>query len=463
MDRAQNSAWQSAEKGVEMAFVIIGGDAAGMSAASRAKRNQKDLEVIVLEQTEDVSYSACGMPYNIADADREINDLVVRHAQVFREKQGIDLRTGHRVESIDRNSKKVEGTNLRGEKFEISYDKLLIATGASPIIPGLPGFDLPGVVGLKSLEDGRRIKEHMRDKNVKKTVIIGMGYIALEMCEALRARDIDVDMVKPRPIFLPWMAQDLASVVREEVENNNVGVHTGHKTERIEANNSTLRVICPDLVLEGQMVLVAIGVKPNSKIAAESGLNLGPSGSIAVDKTLKTNDQNIYSAGDCADAYHVVTRGKAWVPLALRANRAGWAVADNITGKKVELPGIVGSAIFKVFDLEVARTGLSVAEAEESGFDPMEMVIKAPSRAHAHPGSTTIHVQIVGDKKSGRLLGMQIVGKEGAVHRIKAASVALHAKMTVEEFSQCDLAYAPPFSPTWDPMLTAANQLLKRL
>ncbi len=446
-----------------MAFIIIGGDAAGMSAASRAKRNQKELEVIVLEQTEDVSYSACGMPYNIADADRKISDLVVRQAQVFREKQGIDLRTGHRVESIDRDSKKVFGRNLQGEKFEISYDKLLIATGASPIIPDLPGFDLPGIVALKSLEDGRVIKDYMRNMNVKKAVIIGMGYIALEMCEALRARGIDLEMVKPRPVFLPWMAEELAAVVREEIESNDVGIHTGHTIESIEADGTALRVVCPDLVLEGQMVLVAIGVKPNSEIAAQSGLELGPAGAIAVDRTLRTNDEDIYSAGDCADAYHVVTGRKAWVPLALRANRAGWAVADNVTGKKTELEGIVGSAIFKVFDIEVARTGLSVAEAEKSGFDPVEVVIKTRSRAHAHPGSKAIHIQILGDKKSGRLLGMQIVGKEGAVHRIKAASVALHAKMTVEAFSQCDLAYAPPFSPTWDPMLTAANQLLKRL
>ncbi len=446
-----------------MKFVIIGGDAAGMSAASRAKRNQPDLEVTVLEKTSDVSYSACGMPYNIAEPDREVDDLVVRHARVFRERQGIDLRTGHEVEHIDRASKTVTGKNQQGEEFKIPYDKLLIATGASPIMPDLPGFDLPGVVGLKSLEDGRKIKDFIRSQDVKKVIIIGMGYIALEMCEALRARSIDVAMVKPRPVFLPWMAEELASVVKEEIEGQGVKIYMGHKIEQITAEGDTLKVICPDLVLEGQMVLVAIGVKPGSELAAKAGLDLGPSNSIAVDRTLMTNDEDIYAAGDCADAYHVVTGQKTWVPLALRANRAGWAVADNVTGKRTELPGIAGSAVFKVFDLQVARTGLSMREAEKFGFEPVETVIKTRSRAHAHPGSTTMHLQIVGDKKSGRLLGMQIVGKEGAVHRIKAPSVALHANMTVEEFSQCDLAYAPPFSPTWDPMLTAANQLLKKM
>jgi NADPH-dependent 2,4-dienoyl-CoA reductase/sulfur reductase-like enzyme len=446
-----------------MKFVIIGGDAAGMSAASRAKRNLSDLEVTVLEKTQDVSYSACGMPYNIADPDRDMDDLVVRHAHVFREKQGIDLRTGHRVEGIDRTAKTVTGRDLKGREFDISYDKLLIATGASPIIPDLPGFDLPGVMALKSLEDGKKIKDFIRSQNVKKIVIIGMGYIALEMCEALRERDIKVRMVKPRPVFLPWMNRDLASVVKEEVEGHGVGIHMGHKIERIEESGKSLKVICQDFILEGQAVLVAVGVRPNSEMAAREGLELGPSDSIAVDRTLKTTDENIYSAGDCADAYHVVTGQKTWVPLALRANRAGWAVADNVTGKRTELEGIAGSAVFKVFDLQVARTGLSMDEAEKAGFDPAEVVVKTRSRAHAHKGSTTIHVQIVGDKKSGRLLGMQIVGREGAVHRIKAPSVALHCKMTVEAFSQCDLAYAPPFSPTWDPMLTAANQLVKKM
>ncbi len=446
-----------------MKFVIIGGDAAGMSAASRAKRNLPDTEVTVLEQTQDVSYSACGMPYNIADPDREMDDLVVRHAHVFREKQGIDLRTGHRVEGIDRTVKTVTGRDLKGREFEISYDKLLIATGASPVIPDLPGFDLPGVMPLKSLDDGKKIKDFIRSQDVKKVVIIGMGYIALEMCEALREREIEVSMVKPRPMFLPWMNPDLASVVNEEVEGHGVEIHLGHKIDRIEESGNSLKVICPDMTLEGQAVLVAIGVRPNSEMAAGAGLDLGPYGSIAVDRTLKTTDENIYSAGDCADAYHVVTGRKTWVPLALRANRAGWAVADNVTGKRTELEGIAGSAVFKVFDLQVARTGLSVGEAEEAGFDPIEAAVKTRSRAHAHPGSTTMHVQIVGDKKTGRLLGMQIVGREGAVHRIKAPSVALHCKMTVEAFSQCDLAYAPPFSPTWDPMLTAANQLLKKM
>ena len=446
-----------------MKFLIIGGDAAGMSAASRAKRNNPDLDIVVLEKTIDVSYSACGMPYNIADPNREMDDLVVRHARVFREKQGLNLLTGHCVESIDPVKRTVVGTSRHKETFQFDYDKLLIATGGSPIIPDLPGFDLTGVMALKSLNDGRRIKAFIKSNNVKKAVIIGMGYIGLEMCEALRARSIEVEMVKPGPVFLPWMEEEMSNVVREEVESNNVKLHPGQLIQKIEANGQHLKVICSDLTLEADMVLVSMGIKPNSELAAQAGIDLGIKNSIAVDRKLKTSDENIYAAGDCADAYHVVTGKKTWVPLALRANRAGWAVADNICGKEVELPGVAGTAVFKVFNLEVARTGLTMEEAIKSGLDPAKVIIKTRSRAHAHPGASFIRVQMIGDKKTKRLLGAQMVGKEGVAHRINALAVALHGRMTVEEFCQTDLAYAPPFGPVWDPMLTAANQLLKRM
>jgi NADPH-dependent 2,4-dienoyl-CoA reductase/sulfur reductase-like enzyme len=392
-----------------------------------------------------------------------MEDLVVRRARVFREKQGIDLRTAHRVESIDPVSKTGKGVTIEGKAFEFSYDKLLIATGARANVPELPGFDLPGVFTLKTLGDGRRIKQFISQAPVKRAVIIGMGYIALETCEALRARGIEVDMVKPRPVFIPWMNQELASVVRQEVEANGVRVLPGHEIKRIEKGERGLKVICSDLDLEAQMVLAGTGVSPCSELAAKAGLALGPSDSVAVDRSLLTSGNGIYAAGDCADAYHVVTGKKTWIPLALRANRSGWAVADNVTGGRVELPGVVGTAVFKVFDMQVARTGLSMKEAEQNGFKPAEVVIKSRTRGHVHPGTTDIWVQIVGDEKTGKLLGAQMVGKEGASHRIDAAAVALHAGMTVEAFSQSDLAYAPPFGPTWDPLLTAANQVLKKM
>ena len=446
-----------------MKFVVIGGDAAGMSAASRAKRNDSSMEVTVLEQTQDVSYSACGMPYNIADPGRTIDDLVVRQADVFRQKQGIRLLTGHRAASIDPSAKTVDGIRADGSEFRVAYDRLLIATGASPVIPDIPGSDLPGVLALKSLNDGRIIRHFLAENRVKKAVVIGMGYIGLEMCEALRARSIDVDMVKPGPVFLPWMKEELSSVVMEEVKANGVNLYPGHKIIEIQSENDRLKVVCDGIALEGDMVLPAIGVTPNSGLAKTAGLDVGIQDAIAVDKQLRTSAPSIYGAGDCADAFHVVTGGRTWIPLALRANRAGWAVADNVSGNTVELPGIAGTAVFKVFNLEVARTGLSAEEASASGFDPEDVVITTRSRAHAHPGSSGITVQMTGDKATGKLLGCRMVGKEGAAHRINAAAVALHAGMTVKAFFQSDLAYAPPFGPVWDPLLTAANQLIKKL
>ncbi|MGD8765156.1 MAG: FAD-dependent oxidoreductase [Desulfobacteraceae bacterium] len=388
---------------------------------------------------------------------------MVRKADVFREKQGINLLTGHRVEIIEPANHMVRGKTREGKDFEAAYDKLLIATGASAIIPDLPGLDLPAVNALKTLQDAKRIKELLKTNQVKKAIIIGMGYIALEMCEALHALNIKVDMVKPGPVFLPWLEPSLAQTVKAEIESKAVGIYAGQVVQRIDASNGNLSVKCKDLSLNGDMVLVAIGTVPNSQVAEISGIDLGVNKSIAVDRTLKTSDEHIYAAGDCADAYHVVSGEKTWIPLALRANRAGWAVADNVCANRVELDGVAGTAVFKVFDLEVARTGLNVAEAEEAGFEPVEMTITSGSRAHTYSGATPLWVSLIGDKKSGRLLGAQMVGKEGAAHRINAPAVALHAQMTVEQFGQTDLAYAPPFGPTWDPMLTAANQLLKKM
>ena len=446
-----------------MRFLIIGGDAAGMSAASRAKRLDPSVSVTVLEQTRDVSYSACNMPYNIADPSRSMEDLVVRPAQVFREKMGIDLKTGHRAEKIDIKNQEITGRANDSKDFLLHYDRLLIATGASPIMPNLPGFELPGVMALKSLADGRAVKSYLKKHEVKKVVIVGMGYIALEMCEALRARDIEVEMVKPRPGLLPWLARDLADPVRQTLDNHQVRLHMEKKVDQIKQTGHRLSVMGANLSLGADMVLVAIGVRPNSELAAAAGLDLGPADAIAVDGHMRTSEVNIYAGGDCADAFHVVSGQRTWIPLALRANRAGWAVADHLCGQPIDLPGVAGTAVFKVFDMQVARTGLTVSEADAAGFQPENVTISSSSRAHLYPGGSKVQVHMVGDRATGRLLGVQMVGRESVAHRINAAAVALHAGMTVSQFVQCDLAYAPPFGGVWDPLLIAANQLNKKL
>ena len=442
-------------------FLIIGGDAAGMSAASRARRHYPDLRVTVLEQTEDVSYSACGMPYNIADSQRPIDDLVVRSAEVFREKQGINLLTGHRAESIDRERRVVQAAGPAGQTLEFPYDKLLIATGASPVIPDVAGIDLPGVLPLKNLSDGRKIKSYLAAHNVRDAVIIGMGYIGMEMCEAFAERGVNVKMAGRG--FLSGYNREIAAIVRRDLEDRGIELHESCTLSGIEQHNGRLLATCGNVSIEGDIVLVGMGVVPNNFLAADAGLALSVKDAIAVDGYMRTSDPDIFSAGDCADAYHVVNREKVWIPLALRANRGGWAVADNLKGNVTALPGVAGTAVFKIFDLEVGRTGLSVEEAAEAGFSPAEVVIESRTRAHAHPGAAPIWVNMVGDMNTGRLLGTQMVSSDGAAHRMNAPAVALHNSMRVADFAQCDLAYAPPFSPVWDPMLTAANQLIKKL
>ena len=391
--------------------------------------------------------------------------MVVRHAQVFRDKQGIDLLTGHGVEQINPDKQTVAGSTTDGKEFEFSYDRLLIASGSSAIRPDIPGIELPGVFVLKSLDDGRKIKSYLTSKPIKKAVIIGMGYIALEMCESLVNLNIAVEMVKPNPVFLPWLEPTMATVVRDDLASRGIGVYAGLAIERIESSGESLQVISADQTLQGEIVIVGIGVAPNSRMADTAGLELSVAKSIAVDRSMRTSNARIYAAGDCADAYHVVTDAKTWIPLALRANRAGWAVADNVIGKDVTLDGVAGTSVFRVFDFEVARTGLTLDEARKAGFDAVENRIQSSARAHSYSSASNppIWVNLVGDKKSGRLLGAQMIGKEGVAHRINGPAVALHSRMTVAQYSQTDLAYAPPFGPTWDPTLTAANQLLKKL
>ncbi len=393
-----------------------------------------------------------------------MQELIVRPADVFRDKLGLDLRLQHEARKLDPVSKLVSGTDAAGKAFSLNFDQLLIATGAEAVRPDIPGLEMEDVFVLKHLHQGRSIQDRINSGQVNQAVILGMGYIALEMAEALRSRNIAVNMVKPRPEILPWLHPELTALVQQELEDHQVGLYPGYALQKIAATNQKLQVQCsPDLDLEADLVLAATGVKPNSALAAEAGLELGPAGAIAVDSGMRTNAPYIFAAGDCADALHVVSGQKTWNPLALRANRSGRAAAENMLGGNSSLSGVAGSTVFKVFGLEVARTGLSWQEAEQAGFNPVSMHIEAPSRGHGYPGASPVRVCLLADQVSGRLLGAQLTGREGAAHRVNAAAVALHNQMHVQQFAQCDLAYAPPFGPVWDPLLTAANQLLKKL
>ena len=256
----------------------------------------------------------------------------------------------------------------------------------------------------------------------------------------------------------------MAAVVKQEIDFKGVFTNSGCNTEKVELTpEGKLVAVCPKEAFEGDLIVTAIGVKPNSSMAKDAGLELGPGGAILVNRFMQTSDPNIYAAGDCATAFHVLTGRPRWIALALTANRGGWAVADHICGKDVDMPEIAGTSVFKIFDLVVARTGFSLDEARAEGFDPVEAMIKTRSRAHAYPGATRIWVNLVADRNTGKLLGGVMVGREGVAHRINALATALYAKLDVKDLHRCDFAYAPPFGPVWDPLHTAANQLLKKI
>ena len=438
--------------------VIIGGDAAGMSAASKAKRENEALDVIVFEKGEWVSYAACGMPYFLKGEIDELEDLVQVTPEMFREKRDIDLRTGHEVTEIhpERDTVTVE---YDGGTFEQSYDHLLIGTGASAVIPPFDGLDLDGVFTLQSMDNAGEINEYLDSTSVESAAIIGGGYIGVEMAEALAAHDIDITLFEMLPHILSPFGETVGKVVAEHIQEQGVTVHLETAVDGFRGDDSVEAVVADGTEQAIDLAIVGVGVSPNVGLARDARITVGETGAISTDEYGRTNIENIYAAGDCAEATHVVTGEPAHVPLALTANRAGRAIGQTIAGNPQRVGTIAGTAIVKAFDYGAARTGILDEErARTAGFDPVSVTIDSHSRAHYYPGGDELTVTLVADSNSQRVLGGSLVGTEG-VKRIDTVATALGAEMTVAELMEQDLAYAPPFSPVWDPILTAAKVL----
>jgi CoA-dependent NAD(P)H sulfur oxidoreductase len=446
-----------------MRIVVIGGVAAGMSAASQAKRRCPEAEVIVLERGSHVSYGACGMPYNIEDPRRSIEELVVLSAAKLRER-GIDVRTRHEALSIDPEHRLVRARDLDGRApYELAYDQLVLATGASAIRPALPGIELPGVFALRELSDGAAIKAFLATQNPSSAIIIGAGYIGMEMAESLRHRGLSVTVLEKALQVLPGLEPDLAKLVQGELERNEVRVETGVEVRGIERGARALVVHTSRGDFAASMVLVAVGVRPNIGLARAAGISLGATGAIAVDDRQRTSAANVYAAGDCAEARHRVTDQPVWVPLGTTANKQGRIAGANAAGANECFHGIVGTAAFKVFGLQVGRTGLSGGEMARAGLAGARSASAHRSRGHAFPGSTSIATILFVEQGTDRLLGAQMVGGEGVAGRIGVLATALHAGMTLEQLESLDLAYAPPLAPVYDPILIAAGVARKEL
>ncbi len=446
-------------------YLIIGGDAAGMSAASKIKREQPDAETIVFERSQHISYSACGMPYWIAGVVESDRKLVVLTPERAREKRGIDVRIGHEITAIDPAAKTVTGKRLAtGETFVQSYTKLLIATGASAIKPPLPGVDLPGVFTLRSLDDGQRIFQYMEQTQPQSALIIGGGYIGIEMAEALRERKLAVTLVEMVPQIMPNFDADMVEEVTAHLAEQGVTVYTDTSVEQVAQVGQQLGVqLSSGQTVTVDLVLVSTGVRPNSELAAQAGLKLGKSKAIWVDAQMRTSDPHIYAAGDCVEHYHLILGENAWIPLATSANKGGRIAGDNMSGNTTAFPGIAGTAVVKVFDYTMSVTGVTERQAKASGKwgangeDVGSTVISAWEKAGYWPDAEKIKVKLIYAKSDGRILGGQLVGKAGVNKRIDIIATALSARMTVATLGMLDLSYAPPYSSTYDPVQVCAN------
>jgi NADPH-dependent 2,4-dienoyl-CoA reductase/sulfur reductase-like enzyme len=441
-------------------LVVVGAVAAGTSAAAKAKRTNPDLEVTLLERDEHISYGACGIPYFIAGAIPNQDALIARTPAEFG-KQGIDVRIRHEVLAVETAAKRLRvADHESGRDYALPYDSLIIATGAESFRPPVPGLDLAGVFTLRTLSDGLAIQEALRHKSPS-TVIIGGGYIGLEMAEAFRALGLPVTVVEMAPQLMVNLDQDMSDVVRAEVERQGVQVLLNDGLVRCEGLESVQKVITQHSELAADLVLLSIGVRPNTRVAQQAGVALGAGKAIAVDGHMRTNVEGIYAAGDCVETMHQVTGEKVYIPLGTTANKQGRVAGANIAGMSCTFEGVVGTAVAKIFDLEVARTGLTEREALAHGFDVQSQVVEVSDRAHYYPGGSPLHVKLIVDRASGRLLGAQMVGKQGAAKRIDVLAAALYGKMTIEDVTRLDCSYAPPYAPVWDPILVAANVVSK--
>ena len=447
-------------------LVVIGGVAAGMSAASRARRLRPDVEVVVFEKGGDVSYGACLMPYFISGQIEKREDLIQYHADFFRRERGIDVRLNSPVTAVDPRRKTVTFRDPAGKEDHLDFDALVLATGARAFKPPLPGVGMPGVVTLRSLADGEALRQTIDSGTVRRATIVGGGYIGMEMAEGLTSRRVEVTVLELLPHVLSTFDADMAALVEKELADKGVRVRTSTEVQGFEPGKSgdgVGYVVAGGQRLETDLVLLAVGVRPNVSLAESAGIELGASGAIKVDARQITSEPSVLAAGDCCEAYNVATGKAGWIPLGTTANKQGRVAGENAVGGNARFGGMAGTNATKIFDLEAGQTGLTEQAAKRAGVRAESAKIKSTTLAHVYPGTNAIIVKLVFEPDTGRLLGGQIVGGRGAAKRIDTVATALHARMTVGELEGIDMSYAPPLSPVWDPVLIAARQSGKKI
>jgi NADPH-dependent 2,4-dienoyl-CoA reductase/sulfur reductase-like enzyme len=440
-------------------LVVIGGDAAGMSAASlaRRRRSERELEVIAFERSGFTSYSACGLPYYVAGEIDDIDQLIARSPEEHRA-NGIDVRLRHEVVDIDLEQRKLSVVDRLHETEHVeAFDELVIATGATPIRPDLPGVDARGVHGIQTIADGIELHDHVGGHD--RAVVVGGGYIGLEMAEAMKKRGMTVTIVEAAPQPMSTLDPDMGALVADAIRSIGIELQTDTAVKGFETDKEghVRAVVTANGTLPTDIVVLGIGVKPNSKIAADAGIAIGERGGIVTNRRQETSAEGVWAAGDCVETFHRISRKQVAIALGTHANKQGRVAGINATGGYAAFPGVIGTAITKICDNEIARTGLSEREAKASGFAYETARIEGTTRASYYPGAEKITIKVLIEKITGRLLGAQIIGKEGAAKRIDVMATAIWNEMTAEDFGQVDLSYAPPLSPLWDPTLIAAR------
>lgn len=444
-----------------MKIIIVGGVAAGMSAAAKAGRLNKEAEIVVYEKTEIVSWGACGLPYYVGDFYQDPNNMIARSVHKFIE-AGMNIKIKHEVIGVDTEKKEITVKNLTtGEVFTDNYDKLMISTGAHAIMPPIKNITAEGVHTLKDYTDGITLKQEMMKEENQEIIIVGAGYIGIEVVEAakhLGKKNIRLIQLGDR-VLMESFDKEITDVMEAEIRSHE-GIHLHLEEtvlEIVEENGKVVGVKTNKGEYKADLVVIATGVRPNTAFLKDTGIDMLPNGALVIDKHGKTSIDSIYSAGDCATVYHLVRKENVFIPLATTANKIGRVVGENLAGAETEFKGTLGSAAVKVMDLEAGRTGVTEKEAANMGINYKTVFVKDKNQTNYYPGQEDIYIKLIYNADTRVLLGAQIAGKKGAVLRVDALAAAIYSELTVEEIGMMDFCYAPPFARTWDVMNVAGN------
>lgn len=448
-----------------MKVLIIGGVAAGTKAAAKLRRENMDTDVTIITKGRDISYAGCGLPYYVGDIIKDRSELIVNSPESFAKLTGAHVVTGKEAISLNRAEKTVEAADTAtGEKTIYTYDKLIIATGADVIKPRVEGLDLPEVYYMRTPDDAERLKKDAAEKGFKRVTVVGGGFIGLETAENLASVGIRVSVIDMAPHIMPGFDDEMATYVEDYLTDRGIMVFTEEKMTSVEGNGKVEKLKTEKRGFKSDAVVMSLGIRPNTAFLADSGIKMLKNGTIITDSHMLTNDADIYAAGDCATVSNIITNSRQWAPMGSSANMEGRVLARHIgSGCDEGFAGVAGTAVIKLLELNAAKTGLSEKSAIEAGYDAVSVIIVTDDKAHYYPGASTIIIKMIADKKSGKLLGVQAIGK-GAVDKIVDIAVtALTLKASVYDLVNMDLAYAPPFSTAIHPFTTALNVLINKL